>query len=408
MTTKTEINHIDCFSGPGGICTGFKAAGIKTIAAIEKVESCVDTYRANHKEVVVLNNDIRRVTSEEIQSIVGNRDIDILTSGMPCETFSTAGSKSRSSYDFRQQLYSEAIRIAKAVKARIILFENVPGIESKRVEKGGKRFVVQDIMDELAANGYNYFIKTVLNSIDFGVPQYRNRFFLIATNDESLELRVPISHHDKPLTVRDAFLGLPEMEANDTTDYKSYTGEDNNFTKLLKKRSFWKIDNNLNGDISYHISPKHRKGTIERFGLIEPGESLVNLFRKFDEKTIKELQERRVLPNKWYIQRNKRLQIDSPSKTVTSHCLDELVHPHLNRGLTVREVARLQGFPDFYDFKGGPFICPHIHETQDKYEQIGDAVPPLLAYAWGKTIGDILTGVELKIKNGQEFQRVLF
>lgn len=404
---ESSINHIDCFSGPGGICTGFKAAGIKTLVAVEKVESCVDTYKANHKEVKVINKDIRRVTNEEIKELVGDNEIHILTSGMPCETFSTAGSSSRSFYDFRQQLYSEAIRLAKTVNAKMILFENVPAIESKKVEKFGKRFIVQDIIDELADNGYKHFIKTILNSVDFGLPQKRSRFFLIATTDENLQLRVPVSHHEKPLTVKDAFMGLPEMEANDKTDYKKYTGEENNYTKLLKNRSFWKIKNDLNGEISYHISPKHRDGTVKRFSLIEPGESLVDLFRKFDEKTIKEFQEQRVLPKKWYIQRNKRLELNQPSKTITSHCLDELIHPKLNRALTVREVARLQGFPDFYNFKGGPFICPHIHETQDKYEQIGDAVPPLLAYAWGKTIKDILSGKELNT-NEQPIQRLLF
>ena len=77
-----------------------------------------------------------------------------------------------------------------------------------------------------------------------------------------------------------------------------------------------------------------------------------------------------------------------PIKNPTT--LDELIHPTIDRSLTVREVARLQSFPDLYDFKGGPVLCPHIYETQDKYEQIGDAVPPLLAYHWGLTIRDIL------------------
>lgn len=384
------INHIDCFSGPGGICTGFKAAGINTLVAIEKVKSCVDTYKANHSEVTVINNDIRKVTDEEIRQIVGGREIHILTSGMPCETFSTAGSKSRSSYDSRQQLYSEAIRIANAVDAKIILFENVPAIETKKVEKNGSRLVVDDIIEELAQNGYIYSIKTILNSNDFGVPQNRNRFFLIATKDENINLSIPISNHNKCLTVKDALVGLPKMKANDPKEYTKYTGEDNDYTTLLKNRDFWRINNSLNGKISYHISPKHREGTIERFKLIEPGESLVDLFRKFDENKVKQLQKQKILPKKWYIQRNKRLLLTEPSKTVTSHCLDELIHPELDRCLTVREVARLQGFPDFYDFKGGPFICPHIHEDQDKYEQIGDAVPPLLAYNWGLKIKEIL------------------
>ena len=385
-----EFNHIDCFSGPGGICTGFKAAGLKTLVAIEKVGSCVDTYKANHSEVNVIHSDIRDVSDDAIRKAVGNKEIHILSSGMPCETFSTAGSKSRSSYDFRQQLYSEAIRLAKAVKAKIILFENVPGIQSKKVVKNGERYIVDDIIKELAASGYEHYLIAVLNSQDFGVPQIRNRFFLIATNDKKIDLKAPLPTHKKTYTVSEALAGLPEMEANDRKEYTKYVGEDNEYTSLLKDRDFWKINNSLNGCISYHIAPKHRPGTIERFKLLEPGESLVDLFRKHDEHEVKRLQANKVFPKKWYIQRNKRLVSNEPSKTVTSHCLDELVHPTLNRALTVREVARLQGFPDFYDFKGGPFICPHIHEEQDKYEQIGDAVPPLLAYNWGKTITEML------------------
>lgn len=390
MNTKTQINHIDCFAGPGGICTGFQAAGLRTLVAVEKVESCVDTYKANHPKVKVIHKDIRHVTDDEVRAAVKGNEVHVLSSGMPCETFSTAGSSSRSFYDFRQQLYSEAIRLAKAVKAKMILFENVPAIQTKKVTKGGNRLVVSELIEELAANGYTRFIKATLNALDFGLPQNRNRFFLLATNDASLELKLPVPNNLKPITVEDAFAGLPEMEANNGTNFTEYVGEDSEYTRHLKDRAFWKIENGVNGHLSYHISPNHRKGTIQRFSLLEPGESLVDLFKKFDSKKVEQLQRDRVLPKRWYIQRNKRLKIAEPSKTVTSHCLDELVHPTFNRALTVREVARLQGFPDCYDFKGGPFICPHIYETQDKYEQIGDAVPPPMAYQWGKTILDIL------------------
>ena len=99
----------------------------------------------------------------------------------------------------------------------------------------------------------------------------------------------------------------------------------------------------------------------------------------------------RILPKKLFIKRNYRLKEDEASPTVTSHCLDEFVHPKHNRALTVRECARLQSFPDSYDFCGGPYIVPHIDRTvQDKHEQIGDAVPPLLAYAWGLEIKKII------------------
>ena len=130
------LTHVDFFSGPGGICTGFKAAGLKTLMAVEKVGSCVETYKANHPEVKVIHKDIRDVSADDLK-LIENTRVDIVTSGMPCETFSTAGSKSRSSYDHRQQLYYETIRLSEIIKPKLILFENVVGILSKTTLKGG-------------------------------------------------------------------------------------------------------------------------------------------------------------------------------------------------------------------------------------------------------------------------------
>ena len=136
---------------------------------------------------------------------------------------------------------------------------------------------------------------------------------------------------------------------------------------------------------------RHRACTLERFALLKQGESLKNLFERYVGAEREKLQERRVLPKKMFIKRNYRLKSNAPSPTVTSHCLDEFVHPKYDRALTVRECARLQSFPDAYDFAGGPYLVPHIdREVQDKYEQIGDAVPPLLAYAWGIKLSKLL------------------
>jgi DNA (cytosine-5)-methyltransferase 1 len=387
---KNLFTHLDCFSGPGGFCTGFKAAGIKTILAIEKVESCVETYMKNHPEVHMIHKDIRRVEKEDLD-VIRESEVDILTSGMPCETFSTAGSKSRSFYDHRQQLYYESIRLAEIIKPKIILFENVPGILSKKVVKGGERLIIDDIFDDLSAIGYKYYMQTTLLASDFGVPQARKRYFIIATADPEIKITVPTSVHNGKLTVKTAFEDLPKIEANNNMEPEDFLDLENDYTKLMKNSNFWK-NNKGTTKLSYHLAPKHRLNTIERFKLIEPGENLKDLFLKLGSDKVKELQDKKILPKKWYIQRNKRLKWDEPSKTVTSHCLDELIHPELNRALTVREVARLQSFPDYYDFVGGPYLCPHIYETQDKYEQIGDAVPPLLAYQWGETIKKILIG----------------
>lgn len=135
---------------------------------------------------------------------------------------------------------------------------------------------------------------------------------------------------------------------------------------------------------------RHRACTLKRFALLQPGDSLKTLFDRYQGEERKKLQTERILPKKMFIKRNYRLKANEPSPTVTSHCLDEFVHPQYDRALTVRECARLQSFPDSYEFVGGPYIVPHIDRSvQDKYEQIGDAVPPLLAYAWGLQIIEI-------------------
>ncbi len=387
------LTHIDCFSGPGGICTGFHAAGINTLVAIEYIKSCVDTYSANHPEVHVIHSDIRDVTAEQILPYIPTDGVDIVSSGMPCETFSTAGNTSRSFYDDRQFLFREGIRIAKIANAKMILFENVPAITTKTVEKGAKELIVDILKRELVAAGYENYIEVVLSATNYGVPQRRNRFFILATRIKNLALSEPIPTHDKEITVSEAFAGLPNIIPNTKDEGKVYTDNGSAFSELMRDNEFWKLGKGINREITYQTPMKHRACTLERFALLKQGESLKDLFERYVGKEREALQAKRILPKKMFIKRNYRLNLCEASPTVTSHCLDEFVHPTHNRALTVRECARLQSFPDCYNFAGGPFIVPHIDRSiQDKYEQIGDAVPPLLAYAWGKQIINILRG----------------
>ena len=378
---KKKLTHVDCFSGPGGICTGFHAAGFDTKVAIEFIESCVETYRTNHPEVHVIHSDIRNVTAEQILPYIPQDGIDIVTSGMPCETFSTAGNTSRSFYDDRQFLFREGIRIAQIVNAKMILFENVPAITTKTVSKEDKTLIVDVLKQELQDAGYSNFIETVLDASQFGVPQKRNRYFILTTRNESAELEAPM-----PTC---AFAGLPDVKPNSNKEAKKYTTKESDYSLLLKNNDFWKIDCTV--ELTYQMPMKHRDCTLKRFALLNQGESLKDLFDRYQGKEREKLQAERILPKKMFIKRNHRLKWDEPSPTVTSHCLDEFVHPVSDRALTVRECARLQSFPDSYNFAGGPYITPHLHNNiQDKYEQIGDAVPPLLAYAWATKIASIL------------------
>lgn len=384
------FTHIDCFSGPGGICTGLHAAGFQTLVAIEYIKSCVDTYSANHPEVHVIHSDIRDVTAEQILPYIPADGVDLVTSGMPCETFSTAGNSSRAAYDDRQFLFREGIRIAQIANARMILFENVPMITTKRVAKDSKKLILDVLKEELYDAGYVNFKQFILDADKYGVPQKRKRFFLLASRNIEDQLSAPEATTTKCVTVAEAFCDIPPVKANTWTENPTYLTAVSDYTKLMRDDSFWKRESQNQGLLN-HLPMNHRAHILERFHILRQGEGLKGLFARLSEEELKELQARKVLPKVVYVKRNYRLKWDDASPTVTSHALDEFVHPEQDRALTVRECARLQSFPDSYDFVGGPYLVAHDDRTQqDKYEQIGDAVPPLLAYAWGKHIISLL------------------
>lgn len=385
------LTHIDCFSGPGGICTGLHAAGFETLIAIEFIKSCVDTYAANHPEVHVIHSDIRDVTAEQILPYIPENGVDLVTSGMPCETFSTAGNSSRAAYDDRQFLFREGIRIAKITNARMILFENVPMITTKRIAKDSKKLVLDVLKEELAEAGYKNYKQFIIDAEKYGVPQKRKRFFILASKEPTDEISAPKPTTSVDVTVEDAFCDIPPVEANTWTENPNYLpGKSSAYTRLMQDDRFWRRETKERKLLN-HLPMNHRAYVIERFHILRQGEGLKGLFARLEPDELESLQKRKVVPKVVYVKRNYRLRWDEASPTVTSHALDEFVHPEQDRALTVRECARLQSFPDSYDFVGGPYLVAHDDRSQqDKYEQIGDAVPPLVAYAWGMHIKEIL------------------
>lgn len=133
-----------------------------------------------------------------------------------------------------------------------------------------------------------------------------------------------------------------------------------------------------------HKAPGHTAKMFQRISLIRQGEGMRDAYERLLQEGKANLIDE-CFPRKIYGSRNRRLLPDQPSWTITSHCLDELIHPYLNRGLTPREVARLQSFPDWYQFQG-PYVKFHSDPQQDQYEQIGDAIPPLLGLALGTEV----------------------
>lgn len=442
-----KLVSIDLFSGPGGLCTGFKWAGILPLIAVEWTDTTVETYSVSHNAEVfelskyatekgveddylqsfmhessrtlLIHGDINLVSSQMIKRLLMARygidsekeTVDIVSGGAPCESFSIAGT--RTAGDERDDLFSNIIRISRTVNTKTILFENVKGMFSK-AKNGIKGAIFQYICDTFEEKNVTPSYRLVsrkpeeilLRACDYGVPQARERLFLVAIRRDldNVDFSYPSKTHgvdcDNPfVTAGDAISDLPKVEMGEESTEYTYPLEFRNanqewFVSIMRGHYDGEgihshvpqhlIDRGLYSDnsISCHKGPGHIKRKQELLALIKEGESMRSTFDKLTE-TGEIDKYRHLFPNTIYGSRNRRLLVDEPSFTVTSHCLDEILHPTLNRAITPREAARLQSFPDWYQF-AGPYVQFHGAKEQDKYEQIGDAIPPLLACAIGR------------------------
>ncbi|MBN3382927.1 DNA cytosine methyltransferase [Clostridium botulinum] len=451
MNNKEVYTYIDLFSGPGGLCTGFKNAGFKPLIAVEISDWTVKTYARNHNaeilelntaiqnigrlenilssddRTVLIHGDIREVSNELIMEILNKKfnmnTVDVVAGGPPCESFSMAGN--RCEEDERNDLFHNLLRIGHNLDAKFIFFENVPGLLTKKKDgKVGKQFeyIIEEFEKLNKETGTRFTLKSKdkkeikLLAADFGVPQNRERVFLIANNSKFKEntFEYPKATHGlgrkyPHITVKEALYNLPVLNSgegedllvNESTFQKDFKEGDiseshYNFMKFMKG-----MDSYLPNHISYnsnvitmHKALNHRKKMIKRFENIQQGEGM----KKAAERLINGGREdlvKEYFPNKLYAARNRRLEENKPSFTVTSHCLDEMIHPYQHRQLTPREVARLQSFPDWYLMEG-PYVKFHSDPEQDKYEQIGDAIPVLLVKALAQELYKAIERLELK------------
>ena len=447
-----KLVSIDLFSGPGGLCTGFKWAGILPLIAVEWTDTTVETYSVSHNaevfrlsqysdekgihedylqqfmkestQTLLIHGDINLVDSQMICNLLKarygidsqNETVDVVSGGAPCESFSMAGKRKQG--DERDDLFSNIVRISRAVKTKAILFENVKGMFSKKDGTGKKggifEFICDTFEDENAKPSYRLASRNpsdiLMRACDYGVPQARERLFLVSIRRdlEDVQFSYPIPTHgpgrEKPfVTVADAISDLPYVNMGEGDDYSEYDNtqtfvndNQNWFVSIMRgnhdeDRLHSHVPQHLiekklynEHSISSHKGPGHVKRKQELLALIPENSSMKDVYdsliKSGDFDKYKNL-----FPNVIYASRNRRLHPDEPSFTVTSHCLDEILHPTLNRAITPREAARLQSFPDWYQF-AGPYVQFHGDKEQDKYEQIGDAIPPLLAWAMAKEL----------------------
>ena len=442
-----SLVSIDLFSGPGGLCTGFKWAGILPLIAVEWTDTTVETYSRSHNaevlhlsqysnedgvhkdyldefmhestQTLVIHGDINLVANGMIKDLLKarygidseNETVDVVSGGAPCESFSMAGTRTLG--DERDDLFSNIVRISRAVKTKSVLFENVKGMFSKKNNAGVKGGMFQYICDTFEDNSVHphYCLASrkqdtiLLKASDYGVPQARERLFLVGIRSDLKDVvfKYPKKTHgpgcENPyVTAQDAISDLPIVDMGEGGDIVSYKYPQ----KFKSKNQQIYVEimrGNYEGDgvcshvpehlleqglfndhiVTSHKGPGHIKRKQQLLKLIPKERSMKETFAKLSESGEID-QYRDLFPNVIYGSRNRRLIWDEPSFTVTSHCLDEILHPELNRAITPREAARLQSFPDWYQF-AGPYVQFHGDKEQDKYEQIGDAIPPLLANA---------------------------
>ena len=391
------LNTIDLFVGCGGLSEGFEQSRkYKMIGAVEWEPSPVKELRNHLKnrwgiqdsEERVLQFDIQRTEelfngwkdkkfgeSKGLDALVGNRQLDVIIGGPPCQAYSVAG-RIRDEHgmreDYRNYLFESYLKVVQHYKPRVFVFENVPGILSAKPGDGSVR-IIDLIQKAFADAGYAVLpdlSNAIIDMTEYGVPQNRKRIIILGVSKEhygdKAEAMVekfyssylPEYKIEKKATVRDAIGDLPKLRPLD--EPISYLG------RML---SHSVSDPLING----HISRFHNKRDIELFKFLEEdiasgrmkytsAKSLKTLYTKLTGKTSN--------VHKYYV-----LRWDEPSNLIPAHLFkDGLRHIHPDpeqaRTITVREAARLQTFPDDYYFN-----CSQT----DAFKMIGNAVPPLFA-----------------------------
>jgi DNA (cytosine-5)-methyltransferase 1 len=382
---------VDFFSGAGGLSCGLNMAGFQSILGSDVHPVYAATFSKNHPGARVIRNDICQFSESEILGLTGLKpgELDLIAGGPPCQGFSI-NAPVRTLDDQRNHLFREYLRIAEILKPKAILIENVPGIVSL-----GKGTVVTAIYKHLESMGYTVGHR-ILFAGHYGVPQMRFRTIFIALRD-SRRIEFPEPTHNatavanftgarelcikiaplfaqtlcqKP-TVRDAISDLPELALGQVMDGIEYTTPpQSDYQKTLRSGSK-KIFN--------HGCAKLGKSNLDRLKYIPQGGSWRDIPYHLLPAGLKRAR------RSDHTRRYGRLHPDELCSTILTKCdphWGSFFHPTQDRAISVREAARIQSFPDHYVFTGS---------LTEQFEQVGNAVPPLMAKAIGETIKRLIS-----------------
>ena len=348
-----KYNVVDLFCGAGGFSLGLKDTNrFNSILANDIDMDMCEAYSLNFPETKILS---KSISDLDFFSIKENNNIDVVVGGPPCQAYSLSGKRLKN--DPRANLFLEYFKAIKVIRPNIFVYENVKGLFSYK--KGTIFYQLREIFEKI---GYALSINLV-NALNYGVPQSRERIFIIGYK-KGLNYSFPKSSHAKktirkPVTISDAISDLPKIKNNENSA-KYLSKPKTNYQKLMRK--------NAPDNLMDHKSSKH-------------SENLVTIMSYLPEGGLKKDLPFEIRPKSGYANSYGRLWWNKPATTITRNfgtpSSARCIHPKIDRALTTREGARLQSFPDRYQFFGS---------RAKKNLQIGNAVPPLLARAIGKSI----------------------
>lgn len=342
------MQAIDLFSGAGGMSIGAAMSGINVRYAVELDKHAAATFALNHQHTTLLNQDIRTVSATHFTGLDPAQET-VIFGGPPCQGFSTSNQKNRNMNNANNWLYREYIRLVGEVRPDWVVFENVKGLIE--TENG---FFLDEVLKGFKTLGYttSHF---VLNSADYGVPQKRNRLFIIGSLN-GVEITQPTPTVKKHITVADAIFDLPELDNGDSSDIKAYSRIAHSSYARTMRKQLVRCGNNIVTNNAPHI--------IERYSYIPQGGNWENI--------PPHLMQNYTDASRCHTGIYRRLIEDKPSVVIGNFRKNMLVHPWKDRGLSVREAARLQSIPDEFRFSGSIGF---------QQQQVGNLVPPLLAKA---------------------------
>lgn len=337
------LTYIDLFCGAGGLSRGFDRAGFRNLFSVEIHPAYAETYRKNFPLHTLLVEDIRQISDERVINLAGGEGTDVVVGGPPCQGFSKAGNIGRSFLeDERNFLFREFVRVVRCTGPKMFLMENVAALAT---HNGGK--TLQTVIHAFEDAGYRVNCHEVLNSSHYGIAQERRRIVIVGhRSDLDIAFSYP-KKTTKQRTVADAIGDLPPLKS----------GEKSN--------------------IPNHMAMKHSEQMLRKMSYIRDGGSREDIPEK-------------LRPQSGDIRKYIRYNSCKPSVCVTGD-MRKIFHYSQNRALTPRELARLQSFEDDFIFEGTSIQIQ---------QQIGNAVPPLLAYQLAVQIDQAIKTEKVILKNG--------